>query len=652
MYKFFCLISALFILQGCGEKELPYKALIKESGLYYDSQTGELFTGLARDTSSILYSLLFAIDATNYHASRDIQCTSQFEQGELHGKTLCEHRDGYKLAEINISHDKLEGDFEVYHIDTGEPYIALSYINGKRDEWMRTYNEDGDLIHEILYDQGKTTGNETKWTKNAKHKILEIDDRNGFKWKLSTNNTICRIEYVDLTEHGKKECFHSTIFPLSIDSFLETTNKTPISKEIYKDGSLDGLSQHWYPDGKQKSETTYKEGTISKYKSWSSSGILTNDIEYLNEGNKKGFETVVEWKSLCTTQHNGETRTTKCFVKESNDKKEPIKGTPISEASYKGDSKNGTSKEWHSNGKQKLQENHLNGILHGPSKKWTSSGQLTYDIIFNKGNIESGFEVAISNYNVCFKNYTNGKDSFNSECFENKSTDKHSFSKGFPTSSETKTNGKLNGPQKTWDSKGQLINEKIYENGSLTKETDHFWKDGKIIFSNHFKKIASSSEDKTEESFSRDGTYTFDCGDKLYTQNWKNGKLINGTYASCGNYTLEFIPHKSIDYNAKYYQLTPHGEEAFYNRKTGIKEYTATWKNGEIVAATSFLGKCKNTGCIYNRPKGQDNADWLRRMLGKEFPYMARFHFDKERKLEINTVKPKTIFINYNTRRS
>lgn len=268
MKKYLLTLPFLLGLSGCGQEELPYKSLIKSQGLYYDRQTEEVFSGIANDSSSVVYGTLIGIGATNFKISSKLQCISEFDQGELNGETTCMNQDGDVLVELNFSQNKLDGLQTVHHQSSGELYFEAEYSNNKIEGDKKIYNADGDLIYESFFEGGYKK-NETVWTEDSEIVTRKIDEDSGFEWKMEdigswphTHNGLCKINYrgfSNFQEHGQKECFH-----------IPKESRYDLSKAIkHKDDAKQALSGE-YRDGKK----------IGLWVERDNKGNITKETEY------------------------------------------------------------------------------------------------------------------------------------------------------------------------------------------------------------------------------------------------------------------------------------------------------------------------------------------------------------------------------------
>jgi len=56
-----------------------------------------------------------------------------------------------KISEINLENGEYHGDLNLWH-DNGNKWIESSYVNGKRNGWRKTYDENGNLAISICYE--------------------------------------------------------------------------------------------------------------------------------------------------------------------------------------------------------------------------------------------------------------------------------------------------------------------------------------------------------------------------------------------------------------------------------------------------------------------------------------------------------------------
>lgn len=121
------------------------------------------------------------------------------------------------------------------------------------------------------------------------------------------------------------------------------------SKEIYKNGRLDGRIINWHPNGKKKSDGVYKNGNLyGKNTEWYDSGEKYKE-KCNNNGSRCGK--IIRWYKNGQKQYEDEN---------------------------KGALANGSRTTWYDNGQKQAESSYVNGYKVGPYIEWHSNGKISF----------------------------------------------------------------------------------------------------------------------------------------------------------------------------------------------------------------------------------------------------------------------------------
>jgi antitoxin component YwqK of YwqJK toxin-antitoxin module len=142
-----------------------------------------------------------------------------------------EYRDGTKRAERQLAifsddHFEADGLYREYYI-SGKPFVEGKYSRGRQEgEWTYWY-ENGTVNRKATYKDGQPDGS---WEVRREDGTLLA--KRGFK---------------DGQRHGEWIVF-------------DKTGEQPVAEEHYDNGKADGVWKVWFPNGKQKTQVSFKQG--------------------------------------------------------------------------------------------------------------------------------------------------------------------------------------------------------------------------------------------------------------------------------------------------------------------------------------------------------------------------------------------------------
>jgi antitoxin component YwqK of YwqJK toxin-antitoxin module len=227
--------------------------------------------------------------------------------------------------------------------ETGQLKEEVTFKEGKRDGIWKLWDENGNLMAEGIYKDGKDLNTVFKsWYENG---------------QLSKQATL---------KDGKAEGNFKEWYKngqLKQEGTFKNDKQVGLSKEYYekgqlkiektwKDGELDGLSKEWYENGHLKYEFPYKDGKLDGLrKEWYENGQLRSETDYKNgkiEGLMKGW------------YQNGQLNF---------------------EATFLDGKQDGLSRIWFEDGRIKSESTYKDGVVVGDLKNWSENGQLKDETI-------------------------------------------------------------------------------------------------------------------------------------------------------------------------------------------------------------------------------------------------------------------------------
>jgi uncharacterized protein len=310
-------------------------------------------------------------------------------------------------------------------------------------------------------------------------------------------------------------------------------------KTEYKNGLMEGVSEFWWSNGEKRSTYTYKMGKI--------------------EGD---------------------------FVKYK------FSGAKDMAGSYKAGLLNGPCTLYYSNDKERVVANYTNGKLTGDLKTYYWNGQLSSESItsldkkngaskeyyydgklFSEGVYKN--DLAFGNWKVYHKNGKIAREGTYKVAGKREGVWKEYHENGNIASEASYKAGKLNGTLTEYDNEGRKINEKVYKNDVLTKDTWYNTK-GNVLGTN----VITKGEVNVTEYYPNGA----ESGRGNYYNGLKQGEWTyydeNGWKNSVVNYYADFL-------DGSYKVYHPNGKVAFETEyKFGFEHgYRKSWHiNGEIAS--------------------------------------------------------------------
>src|SRR5690554_4028686 len=128
------ILSAFFFVTGCNADEnrtVDYRQLEVYQGLAYKVGETEPFTGT-----------MINVPRTVLPEGIAASCSSQLENGVLHGVTSCQTIDGVRYMETFYENDRKHGGEKRWDPNSGTLLLHHHWANDQRSGLQREYHED------------------------------------------------------------------------------------------------------------------------------------------------------------------------------------------------------------------------------------------------------------------------------------------------------------------------------------------------------------------------------------------------------------------------------------------------------------------------------------------------------------------------------
>lgn len=230
-------------------------------------------------------------------------------------------------------------------------------------------NNSNKKIFEVSYLKGKKSGPMKLWCSNGQL-ILSGNYYNGvpngsFEWYYSNGKIKAKCNYFYGKPNGKCQGWYEEHDQLKYEENYQLGALFGVQRYFSQDGvSLgggdlvngNGKLILYYPNKTIALENLYLNGLLTKINEYSLNGKIQSIVEYQN-GKLNG----------------------KCLFWDESDHE-------IAELNYLCGEKHGTNKEFYRDGKNKLEEHYLNGVLDSVKRKWSDKGKLLEESFWENGS--------------------------------------------------------------------------------------------------------------------------------------------------------------------------------------------------------------------------------------------------------------------------
>ncbi len=207
-----------------------------------------------------------------------LESEGYFENGLAEGTWTAYHSSKYPSEITEYHKGKKDGIHMVLKADGGFEYVE-HYKNDKLNGTKRIYNYRGPLAEEVMYTDGKKSGQYIKWSKAAlkQEEGAYLDDERHGKtiWYYEDGNKpATEYNYVKGSLEGEAIAYHLN-GKVSEKGMYKNNNKTGEWKEYYDNGKVkaegkyendlkEGVWKQYTEDGKAAGTIKYSKGEVKK----------------------------------------------------------------------------------------------------------------------------------------------------------------------------------------------------------------------------------------------------------------------------------------------------------------------------------------------------------------------------------------------------
>ncbi|GAB2770242.1 MULTISPECIES: tetratricopeptide repeat protein [Hymenobacter] len=424
-----------------------------------------------------------------FYPDKTLERKGGYDQDELHGDYQDFHPNGKLASTGRYEHGKQVGRWQVFYA-SGKPSEERNYdaATGELHGVFKDYDGQGQLITELLYDQGRVTkvtsvdanGKALAQTAVAKKGKTEVK---GLHLNGATRFTGT---YVDGRQNGEWRWFRRD-GSLSLvrryqagqqqgaEEIYASTGRVQ-QRTHYQDGQLQGLYEHFYDHGQLQRTGFYQagqqQGTWRQYyptgQLSEEYNLLDNDLHgWTRSYTPGGHITEERWmqydRPLVVTSFDSTGRVLDRFDVQPTTKSLTLhyaNGKPRSESGWLCYAYQGPDKWLYPNGKPELTVELDRGNRQGPYRTYHPlTGNLAEEGAYRQGKREGEWKGYYASGALRFKgSYRTG---------EQEGEWQYYTEKGGTEILLNYANGELDGPCRTYNLQGELLLEKVYANGEL-----------------------------------------------------------------------------------------------------------------------------------------------------------------------------------------
>lgn len=361
-----------------------------------------------------------------------------------------------------------------YHPNGKESY-KVSYKNGKKVGLEVQFSEDGILIAEGEYHEGKPVGKHYRKTPQDQLLYLANFDSEG---QLIEPIVEYNSEGQKVLEYFKNDAGYQ-------GQFSEWYPSGALKRNYhYLNDQFDGLQEEFFENGQLKLKCTYiDKKKHGPFEEWFENGQQAFKARY-NQGIKTGSftEYYPDGQTFCLIQFDssGKLQGEKQIFNQS--------GRLIMQANFINDLQTGIFQEWHQNGEIKEVSHYIQGKLHGKQEIFYENGKFALKANFNQGLLDGSYTtwfedgeihqtkffalgLPISTHIENYPKNEDGKLQIAKELrYKDGILDGEQLS-FYPSGKRqailTYRSGILHGLKALWDSRGNLVEEATYDMGNL-----------------------------------------------------------------------------------------------------------------------------------------------------------------------------------------
>ncbi len=252
------------LLQGCSEK-IDARQTREVNGLIYKLNADDPFTGTV--THYPLNELLNVGD-----------CELHVKKGQLDGTFTCTTNNGTKVAEVEFTDGKRDGDEKKWDMNSGKLVASLHWKGGAKDGKEEIFDPaSSKLLHVINWSNNVKEGEEKVWDASGSQLLTDLDWKNGRQ-----------TGYVQGGDFKYKDG--------QLDGTMDRRGAGGRLLLNFKGGIRDGLQQKWDKDGHLLKEAQYQNGVVQTWKeqTWFDNGKMASTVSLVNPGIADNSRALVE----------------------------------------------------------------------------------------------------------------------------------------------------------------------------------------------------------------------------------------------------------------------------------------------------------------------------------------------------------------------
>lgn len=460
----------------------------------------------------------------SYHPNGRKASEYTMVKGEGVGAYTSWHKNGKVNSKGDLKNDLFVGTFTSYY-DNGQVYASGNYVNGDRDGSFTYYHRNGVKYQEGTWKKGKRTGAWKEWYDNGvlSSESTYIDD----KWDGDHKEYDPEGKLIYIHNYKKGNLSSVTIYDKSgkeIDKRREQNGsihmvyydfqRLKVSEGMLENGEREGTWKFFYPSGVLKAKENYSKGVVQETAEHYFENGKIKSQHYYENGERQGFGRYYYQN-----------------------------GVVQSSGYYKDDIRYGPWKFFDVGNNLTSTEFYYNGEIHGLDRSYYPNGQTSSEVSykcywFENSNFfdTSGYQFDTTNlvsgdgfyqrkanngavvYQIPYKDhyrhgkgegfFLNGKKSFEANYefdeAQGKATWYHAsgkketegyylnderdsvwtwyFPNGKTEQTATYKDGELHGVRKYFNDQGKLISERYYEDGKRNGVTTTYNDNGEALF--------------------------------------------------------------------------------------------------------------------------------------------------------------------------
>ncbi|RCV86921.1 toxin-antitoxin system YwqK family antitoxin [Billgrantia montanilacus] len=302
-FAFFLPFAAVvFLLSGCTQEEISYRQLETYNGLSYKYQENDPFSGIVTDYPMNFLGVMTVgscrLEMEKGMPSGSFDCSNNAGERVASGNTLAGQLDGV-LKVWNPSNDQLisqseyrngkkDGEFTEFNPVNGQLIKMTNYTNGQLDGEYKEWLSDGDVLTDLVFENGKKTGFQGSYDFGHVHLLVHYlnGERHGEYINYNPDGSINKItNYANGRQHGdvisynefgeshvsakyiegKQTYEHSVAYNSDGSVYRQVTRVLagePDPSNYFQDFVKDGVEERFYRNGDLEFRVNWDKGVV------------------------------------------------------------------------------------------------------------------------------------------------------------------------------------------------------------------------------------------------------------------------------------------------------------------------------------------------------------------------------------------------------